>query len=370
MKLPRILAISKKQFQTLRHDKRTLALMLIAPILAMVVFGYAFGTGNKHAKVMVINQDCGATAQKIIDHFDTDTLSITYNNDTAAAKQSVRNGNAVAAIIFPPSFTADSHPVGPRPPQGAHLELYLDSTEAQQAPLVSSQIATALQDYAKDQEAVSAFAVDTGYAFPAAKNATFIDSFLPGIMAFAVTLFTILLTLLAFVGERTSGTMDRLRITPVTETEIVLGYELAFGIIAAIQASLMLLVATLAYHVLVVGSIWLAALIVILVAVDAQSLGILLSAAAQREGQAVQFLPIIIFPVFLLSGIFVPLQSLPDWLRPLAYILPPTWGIQGLRDVMLRGWEISQIWPILLVLLSFAIVFSYLSIVGLKRARN
>jgi ABC-2 type transport system permease protein len=175
---------------------------------------------------------------------------------------------------------------------------------------------------------------------------------------------------LAFVGERVTGTFDRLRVTPATETEIVVGYEIAFGVIAAIQGALILTVALLVYNIMVVGSIALAMLFVILVAIDAQAIGILISSAAQRESQAVQFLPFIIFPIFLLSGIFVAVKTLPLWLQPFSNFLPPTWGIEALRDVMLRGWGLEHLWPHALILAGFAIFFTLLAIFSLKRSRN
>lgn len=390
MKLSRILAITRKQFQVLRHDHRTMGLMLLAPIMAMLVFGFAFGSEPKHVPVIIVNNDRGSLAAEYISHLDTDKLDIVTASDVAAAKDQVRAGQKVAVITFPETFTADASPrvvtpapinpaaIAPTsrmsvpqvlPPQGAHIHVFIDSTNAQLAPVVPAALASALQDYAAAKGAISPITFDSNYAFEKAKDARFIDYFVPGVMAFAITMFTTLLTLLAFVGERTSGTLDRLRVTPATEAEIVLGYELAFGIIATIQGLLILTVATFVYHILIIGPVWVAALLIILTAIDAQAIGILVSAAARREGQAVQFLPFIIFPVFLLSGIFVAIQSLPAWLQPFSYLLPPTWSISALRDVFLRGWGIEHVWPNLLVLAGFAVVFTTLAIFGLRRSR-
>jgi ABC-2 type transport system permease protein len=83
----------------------------------------------------------------------------------------------------------------------------------------------------------------------------------------------------------------------------------------------------------------------------------------------VQLIPLIIFPVFLLSGIFVPVASLPGWLQPFSYFLPPTWAIDALRDVFLRGWGMEHVWPNVAVLAGFAVLFTLIAIVGLRRAR-
>lgn len=386
MRAAHVAAIARKQFLTLRHDPRTLALMLLAPIMAMLIFGFAFGSSPKHVAVIVVNQDAGTLAGRLIDKLDHDALNISTSDDADWARAQVRDGKAVGALVFPGSFTADASPQVVRPlilsrpgqppftpqvvpPKGAHAEVFLDTTNQQLAAVVPQELAKAAQKLAADQGAKSPIAFDTGYAFAKAKDARYIDYFVPGVMAFAITLFTTLLTLLAFVGERTSGTLNRLRVSPATEAEIVLGYELAFGLIAAVQGLLILLVAMLVYHILVIGPLWLAMMLAILVAIDAQAIGIVISSAAQRESQAVQFIPFVIFPVFLLSGIFVPVASLPSWLRPFSYVLPPTWGIDGLRDVLLRGWGLEHVWVNVAILAGFALLFSVLAIAGLRRAR-
>jgi len=380
MKLSRILAVTKKQFLSIKHDKRTLVLMLLSPVMAMLIFGFAFGTSPKHLQVIVVNQDKGSLASEYINKMDHNTLSISTSNDISASKDKVTSGDKIATIIFGKTFSTDASPSVAgvtskgmpmiRPAKGAHINLFIDTTNQQLSSVVSQAIAQAGQDFAKSKGVKTGISIDISYAFEKTKDARYIDFFVPGIMAFAITLFTTMLTLLTFVGERVTGTFDRLRVTPATETEIVVGYEIAFGVIAAIQGALILTVALLVYNIMVVGSIALAMLFVILVAIDAQAIGILISSAAQRESQAVQFLPFIIFPIFLLSGIFVAVKSLPLWLQPFSNFLPPTWGIEALRDVMLRGWGLEHLWSHVLVLVGFAVFFTLLAIFSLKRSKN
>ncbi len=376
MSLKRTLAITKKQFLSIGHDPRSLALMILAPIMAMLIFGFAFGTQPEHVKVVIVNHDHGTLASQFINKINHTDLDITTSTNKSEAKNQVKNGQSVAAIIFPNDFTADALPrLAPRggqllPPKGTKITVFLDTTDQQLSAVVNSSLAAASQKMESGSGSSLPITFSTDYAFPKAKDAGYINYFAAGIMVFAITVFTTLLTLLAFVGERTSGTLDRLRITPANETEIVVGYELAFGAIAAVQGILLLAVAYFVYHILIIGSVFLAGLLIVLTAIDAQIIGVLISAAAKRESQAVQFLPFIIFPVFLLSGIFIPVQSLPNWLRPFSYVLPTTWAIDGIRDVLLRGWGLSHIWPHLLILLGFAVILSTLAIVGLKRNRQ
>lgn len=386
MKPSRILAVAQKTFLTLRHDPRSIGLILLAPIMAMLVFGFAFGSEVDHVPALVLNEDEGAAAADVIGRLDRDLLDVGTAASAEEGRRAVDEGRAVAFVHFPANFTADSTPTpgtpptqgqlpgqvtpgtAPAPAKGTAIHLYVDSTNNQQAAVVQRAFASALQSYAESKGGRSPISVESDFAY--AEGARFIDFFVPGIMAFAALLFTTILTLLAFVGERTGGTLDRLRVTPATEAEIVLGYATAFGVIGAIQGVVLLAAAMLLFDVLVVGNVAVAALVIVLLAIDSQAIGILVSAAARREGQAVMMLPFIVFPTMLLSGIFVPTESLPGWLRPFAYLFPPTWAVQAMRDVMLRGWGLAEIWPALAALAAFAALFIGLAVVGLKRART
>ena len=250
MKRSTILAVTKKQFLTIKHDKRTLAMMLLSPVMAMLIFGFAFGTSPKHLQVIIVNNDKGKLASQYIDKMDHDVLSISTASEITTSKNAITSGDKIATIIFGSSFSADASPSVVRlapnkapiihPAKGAHIEVFIDTTNQQLSSVVSQAISQAGQDFAKSKGATSGISIDVNYAFEKAKDARYIDFFVPGIMAFAITLFTTILTLLAFVGERVTGTFDRLRVTPATEAEIVIGYEMAFGIIAAIQGALIL----------------------------------------------------------------------------------------------------------------------------------
>jgi ABC-2 type transport system permease protein len=176
--------------------------------------------------------------------------------------------------------------------------------------------------------------------------------------------------LISFVSERTQGTLERLLATPITEAEIVFGYAVAFGIIGMVQAMILLTIGIIVFDIVIVGNILLAFFIAALLAVVSQALGILLSSAAKREAQAVQFLPLIVLPVFLLAGIFWPVEAIPSWLRPASYMIPPTYAVNGLRSVVVRGWGITEVWLEILALILFAAIFLFGAIMVLKRSKK
>lgn len=356
----RTFAIAKKVLRSLKHDPRSIALMLVAPILAMSIFGFAFGSEIENVPIAIVDEDAGPLAARIIANLDREALAL-QTRSLEEAQRSLDATEVRAVLHFPPDFSARAQA------QDAQVALLLDGANSQHVAHVQRHVQLALQAAAQEGGARVPVRVEPTFVY--AEGARFIDFFVPGIMAFAAMMFTTLLTLLAFVHERTSGTLTRLLATPVRGVEIVLGYALAFGAVAAVQGAILLAVALWIFDVMLVGSLLLAFLVVILVAIDAMSLGILLSAAARREAQAVQMIPLVIFPTFLLSGIFVAVEALPAWLRPFSWAIPPTYAVEALRDIMLRGFGVAEIWPYLAALVGFGVLFLGVAAVGLERQR-
>jgi ABC-2 type transport system permease protein len=142
-----------------------------------------------------------------------------------------------------------------------------------------------------------------------------------------------LVTSIAMLRERTSGTLERLLTTPLGRLDLLLGYGAAFGIAAALQAVITVTVATTLYGLDVAGSLWLVVLIAVVDAVLGVALGLLASAFARSEFQAVQFMPVIVLPQFFLCGLLVPRDQMAGWLHALSDVLPLTWAVQALEQV-------------------------------------
>ncbi|MFH1149238.1 MAG: ABC transporter permease [Actinomycetota bacterium] len=376
MRSPRFLTVTSRVFKELRNDRRTLALIVIAPVFAMFVFGLAFSGEVHDVPFIVVNQDQGAApvpgaaivsiSGKIIANLDTKTLSISTESDPAKARSDIEDGDAYGALVFPQGFTASVL----AEPSGAttSIELLMDKSNINVANAITQAVNEALletMDQAGEKPPVT---VEMVAVF--GQNAKFMDFFVPGIMAFAVYLITTLLTLITFVGERTSGTLQRMLATTLSERDIVMGYAVTFSLIGMGQALLLLVIAILVFDITVVGNVLLAFPVIALLAVVSQAMGILLSSTARREAQAIQVLPFVILPAFLLSGIFWPIEAIPSWLRPLSYLVPPTYTVDAARAVMLKGWGLSEIWIDIAALLAMAAFFLVLAVFSLKTRKD
>jgi ABC-2 type transport system permease protein len=387
MNLRRVFAVTLRLFQDFRNDRRTLALIFIAPIFAMFVFGLAFSGDVKDISVIIVNQDKGfnytthikntthttfisPVSDKIISNLDKNVLKIKYNDNVNHAVDNVKNGDTYAAIIFPKNFTKDFFLKikNSSTTNKGQIIIRADESVVNIKNAINKAVLDAISETMKEEGINQPITIHSNPVY--GENAGFIDFFVPGIMAFIVYLLTTLLTLLSFVGERTSGTLERLLATPLTEGELITGYAITFGILGTIQSALLLTIALAVFKIIVIGNVFLAFFVIALLAIVSMSLGILLSSLAKREAQAVQFIPFIILPVFLLSGVFWPVEAIPQWLQPISYLVPTTYAVEACRAVILKGWTINQIWKDILALIIFAIIILILANWSLKRRKD
>jgi ABC-2 type transport system permease protein len=164
-----------------------------------------------------------------------------------------------------------------------------------------------------------------------------LDYFGAAFIGLVVFFIVYVITSIAFLRERSQGTLERLMATPLRRAEIVVGYMVGFGAVALLQALIVLVYALYVIRIQNAGSVWLLFVFDALLAIGAVNLGIFFSTFARNEFQAVQFIPLVIVPQVLLSGIVFPVNTEPGLLQPVSNILPLTYAVYGMRDVMLKG---------------------------------
>jgi ABC-2 type transport system permease protein len=264
-----------------------------------------------------------------------------------AARQQLRDDTIDVALVVPAGIEADIL-AGRRPTVTIITQGVDPVRDAGAAVAVQRVVATAV-GAGTGSAVVPAFVRATVYGSP---DATQLDALGPIFLGFFAYFFVFLLTGISFLRERTGGTLERLLATPVAKAEIVVGYITGFGILATIQVIVLLTFSLADVHVPALGPLpafslglgvanagspLLVFAIVLLLAIGAVNLGIMLSTFARTELQVIQFIPIVIVPQGLLGGLIWPVASLPDVLQPVARVLPLTYGIEGLRGVLVRG---------------------------------
>jgi ABC-2 type transport system permease protein len=185
-----------------------------------------------------------------------------------------------------------------------------------------------------------------------------------GIFPFVVMF---LVTSIAMLRERTSGTLERLLTTPLSRLDLLLGYGLAFGLAAAVQALVTVGVATTLYDLDVAGSLALVVLIAVVDAVLGVALGLLASAFARSEFQAVQFMPLIVLPQFFLCGLLVPREQMAGWLQVISDVLPLTYAVEALQEVGASPTATGTMWVDVGIVAGAAVLALALAAATLRR---
>jgi ABC-2 type transport system permease protein len=393
MNVRRMLGFTKRMLLQFRHDRRTLGFVLGMPLLMMLAFGYTFGGDVSHVKVDIVDQDSGVppwmktllppnigelrVGDRVAGKLDSVTLDMKRSDDWNASKARVDRNEAWAAIRFPENFTLNflQSVNASAGASQAKIEIYIDGSSPTMASAIMKQLNSALisvvdsigSEFNQSGRKIP-IALSISYAYGGG-DTKFIDYFAPAIMSMAIMMVTTMLTIILFVYERRSGTLQRLLVSPATPGEIVFGYALAFAVIGVLQSIVILFAAMLIFNVTVVGNIGVALLVILLLAFVHQGLGILLSASAKNELQAIQFIPLVLFPSILLAGMFWPVESIPQFLQPISYGVPLRYGIDAMRSIMLRGWGLDRIWPQVLALVLMACLTLGGAILQIRRRR-
>jgi ABC-2 type transport system permease protein len=192
------------------------------------------------------------------------------------------------------------------------------------------------------------------------------DQFGGPILALFPFIVMFLITSITTLRERRSGTLERLMTTPIGKADFILGYALAFGLMATVQAVVTVTFAVWVCGLEVEGPIWQLGLVAVIDAILGTALGLLASAFARTEFQAVQFMPVLVFPQIILGGLFMPREDMPDALYAISTVLPLSYAIDAINAVT-AGDEDWDLWGPLLVVVGFAVGALILASLTLRR---
>ena len=192
------------------------------------------------------------------------------------------------------------------------------------------------------------------------------DRFGPALLAMFPFIVMFLVTSVTTLRERSSGTLERLLAMPMGKLDFLLGYALAFGLLAALQSALAVAVSVGLLGLDVNGPVWLLGVVAVVDAVLGTALGLLVSAFATTEFQAVQFMPAFVLPQILLCGLFVPRDAMPDVLGAISDVLPLSYAVDAMQELVGRA-DQGEVWRSVGVVAAFAVVSLALGAAALRR---
>jgi ABC-2 type transport system permease protein len=349
----RIRAVTRRILQQFRRDRRTLGLLFIVPLVILGLLGYLLRGAGSHTAMGVVNLDQGPIGGRIEQSLLDSKRVAAGRMDSDTAKRRLAEGTIAGYVVLPADLSANALGGGALSP-----EVHLEGTQ----PGPSGDVLQGL-----NQAIVAALAGAGPRLSPkvsylhGGSGLDTLDYFGPAFIGLVVFFLVFVVTSVAFLRERSQGTLERLMASPLRRGEIVLGYMLGFGVVALVQSLIVLLFALFVLRIHNEGNVLLVFLLEALLAIGAVNLGIFLSMFARTEFQAVQFIPVVLLPQVLLSGIIFPISSEPEPLRYLSGVLPLTYAVYGMRDVMLKGAGLGS--NGLLLDLTVAVVFASAMIV-------
>lgn len=397
MRIMGALAITQRIIRQFKHDKRTLALLFVAPIVAISLLGPLL-SAKSNFKVGVVNEDrpfvLSPPSKAAVDGRPGSASSpLTFARGAGGAKKAppaikpikvsdvviraleadgslivttpreseipslLKKGDLVAAIKFPASFSE-----GVLTGKAPKVSIDVDGSNPSRAQSALARIQGAMAKQAQG----SRISFDIKYAY-GGNEFDALDYVAPIFIAFFAFFFVFLLTSVSFLRERGQGTIERLMSSPASRLEIILGYQLGFLIFATLQVAIIMLYTIFALKVHYTGNIGAVFLVEFLLTVVAVNMGIFFSSFAANELQVIQFIPIVITPQGLLSGIIVPIDEMPRIFQWLSKVMPLTYANEALRSIMLKGYSLSEVSFDIFFLIAFGSAMALLSAVTIRR---
>lgn len=335
----KIKAMALRILTQLRHDKRTVALMFLAPILLLTFLYFVLDSSQSDIRIGVVNAPLS-----YVERLEKSEAKIVRLTDKEALK-AVETGEINAYINV----------ISGKP------TIYIDGTNASKSNKIEQIIEKSrMQDFLRED-----LKTETIYVYGYDDFSLF-DGFGSILIGFIVFFFTFLVSGISFLQERTSGTLEKLLSLPIRRSEIVIGYICGFGTFTVLQSIFISFYVIYVLKIMMVGSTLLVLLITLLASISALTLGMLLSTAAKNEFQMIQFIPIVVVPQVFFTGIF----DLSPQMAHFGKIMPLYYVGDALDKVMLKGLGIETITHDIQMLVIISGICMVLNILLLKKYRR
>ena len=321
-----MLAMIKKEFRELRRDRRTVAMLIVMPLMMLVIFGYAAQFGVDRIDTTVVGPQADQVAGALQDPFDV--TSVRPADGEATGRQLLRDGKTDVVIV------ADSE--AKALVDGSNLFM----AQTANAALGQAPVPVTVENLFNPE-------LKTSYIM------------IPAIIGLILVFTGTMITSLGIVRERQAGTIEQLAVMPFRPSDVIAGKTLPYFVIALFNMTMITLLGVWIFGVPFAGSVLTFALGAVLFLLVVLGLGVLISSVSETPGQAIQLTLMTMLPQILLSGMIFPLESMGDGVRWIGYLLPLTYFIMISRGVMLRDAPFdSLVLPLGILAVFAAIVFT------------
>ncbi len=364
--MKQLITFIQKEFHHILRDTRSMLVLIGLPIVQLLIFGFAITTEVRNANIAILDNSKDEVTQNIItkiessQYFDIDR-TITSNDQIEKA---FKSANIKLAVVFQQNFQNElSHS------NKAQLQIIADATDPNQATTLTNYLSSIVRDYQNElnRQNKSPYTINTEMRMlynPQLKGAY---TSVPGVMGMILLLISAMMTSIAIVREKELGTMEILLVSPMQPWLVVISKVIPYFIISLINVATILILSVFVLGLPIEGSLCLLIASTIIYIFCALSLGILISTVTETQ-QAAMLISLLglMLPVVMLSGYAFPIANMPTLLQIIANLVPAKWYIIIVKNIMIKGIGMEQIWKELLILLAMTGTFLIISIKRFK----
>jgi ABC-type multidrug transport system permease subunit len=361
-------AVLYKELRQIRRDPASLFLALLVPLIQLTVFGYAIDTEVRDIPTLVVDGARTRSSRVFTEALNATGTFRLVGEATGRedALSRMRAGEARVVVIFPSEF--DERRLAGEPAAVQVLVDGSDSSLASQAQAAALGLAADLERREAHRSAAPRYDVRPRFLYnPDGRSERF---FVPGLAAIIVQLVTMILTAFAIVRERERGTLEQLLVTPISAGALTIGKILPAVLVGAAEAVIVVIAMVALFDVPIAGSVALLGAVTVLYLFTSLALGLLISAFARTQLQAMMLTMGVLLPSVLLSGFMFPRASMPPGIYELTFALPATYFIEILRGIVLRGASAAELAPFIGPLLGIGAGLAVVVAIVLRRARS
>lgn len=325
-----MLAMIVKEFRQVVRDRRTLAMLIVMPVVLLLVFGYAASFDVEEIPTVVVGSQAETVSARLPDLFVVDDTN--GDGDTSDAKEALVAGDAHVGIVA----------------EGSEVRALIDGSELFMAQAAVRAITAA-------QSQVPGLTYEILFNPDLDTSAVLV----PGLAGLIIVFVGTLVTSMSVVKEQEAGTLEQLSVMPFKPKDVFVGKIAPYFLIALIDIVLVLLIGTLLFDVPFNGSVFPLALGALMFLFVALGMGVLISSVSENQAQSIQLALMTVLPQIMLSGIIFPLSSMAPGVRWIGYLLPLTYFNEVAKGVMVRGAGLSDLLvPLGLLVLLGAVIFT------------
>ncbi len=346
--MKQFIEFSRKEFYHILRDSRTMLILLVMPVVMILLFGFAITTEVRNANVGYIAPKKEVLVSQALQRIgSSDYFTVACElHDESEVLDAFKRGEVNVVLVFNHDNTA--------------LQIIADGSEPNQANLIVNYLKGILQSQIKmmaesSSLSTSAISITSRMLYNPQQKSAY--NFVPGVMGLVLMLICAMMTSIAIVREKETGTMEILLASPLPPSTIILAKLVPYFTLSLVNIATILLLSVNVLEVPIQGNLWLLLLVCFIFVLLALSLGLLISTLTSTQVAAMLASGMVLMmPVMLLSGMMFPIESMPTILQYISAIVPARWFIEAVKKIMLQGCDVEAVGKEIIILTSMTVL--------------